>query len=159
MPFQSVFLFQEMRVRGRWPLKHDRDITLPLQPQQWMSTADDDTDTGSHDYAYGSDEGYDCETTSDIANAMSDPTSFAGSFSQQQTQNSDCSLHYLADSTPRTITITNPFANRTELEALRQSFTQEPNWIATVIENESWDGTAEENAAKWKGLRALDLIK
>jgi hypothetical protein len=47
----------------------------------------------------------------------------------------------------QTITLTNPFANRAELEALRRSFAEQPNLKAAT---ESWEGTAEENIKKWQ---------
>jgi hypothetical protein len=46
----------------------------------------------------------------------------------------------------------NPFANRIELEALRRSFAEEPNWKAAVVEGETWEGTTEENVEKWREL-------
>jgi hypothetical protein len=163
MPLQSLFLFHEMRVRGRWPLKYDRNIALPLQQQQWMSTADDDIDTDTDRDGDGGD-GTDREHHSGDTDIMSDvtPTSSftqgqSGGSLQQQSQSSDRSLHHpAAGPAHRTITITSPFTNRAELEGLRRSFTQEPNWIATLIENESWGGTSEENAAKWRNLRMLE---
>jgi hypothetical protein len=140
-------------------------------PTSWMSAADDDTDTdGSTDadsHGCGNDDGDRGHYRQPTDDAVSDATRTSpaiqsqpgGSFSQQQSQNADRSLQHPDGSTPRTITITNLFANRTELEALRRPFTQEPNWIATMIENESWDGTAEENATKWQGLRVLELME
>jgi hypothetical protein len=52
----------------------------------------------------------------------------------------------------KTLKMTNPFANPAELEALKRSFAEHPNWKAAVIEGESWEGTTEENIQKWRGL-------
>ncbi|KAF9507573.1 hypothetical protein BS47DRAFT_1488788 [Hydnum rufescens UP504] len=52
-----------------------------------------------------------------------------------------------ANTDPRqTITLTNPFANPADLEALKRSFAEQPNFKAAA---ESWGGTAEENIKKW----------
>jgi hypothetical protein len=46
----------------------------------------------------------------------------------------------------------NPFANPAQLAALKESFHQQPNWKAAVVEAETWEGSAEENILKWKKL-------
>lgn len=53
---------------------------------------------------------------------------------------------------PKMFTPTNPFANPTELQSLKDSFSKQPNWKAAVLEGETWEGTAEENVDKWKRL-------
>ena len=52
-----------------------------------------------------------------------------------------------------TITFRNPMTNPSELEAIMCSAHQQPSWKAAVMEGESWEGTAEENTAKY--LRIL----
>jgi hypothetical protein len=54
--------------------------------------------------------------------------------------------------TRRMVTLCNLFANPIELDALRCSFAEEPNWKAMVVEDETWEGTTEENVEKWQGL-------
>lgn len=49
-------------------------------------------------------------------------------------------------------TPTNPFANPAELQSLKDSFSRQPNWKASVLEGETWEGTAEENVKKWQRL-------
>jgi hypothetical protein len=51
---------------------------------------------------------------------------------------------------PKMLNSTNPFANVVELEALKCDFAQQPNWKASLVEGESWEGTTEENIAKWQ---------
>jgi hypothetical protein len=51
---------------------------------------------------------------------------------------------------------TNPFANPTELQALKESFAEQPNWKAAVMEGTTWEGSADENAAKWRKLNRID---
>jgi hypothetical protein len=49
----------------------------------------------------------------------------------------------------KTLTFTNPFANPAELESLKRSFAQQPNWKAAQLESVSWEGTADENIQKY----------
>ena len=51
-----------------------------------------------------------------------------------------------------TIMFVNPMTNPSELEAVMRSARQQPNWKAAVIEGESWEGTAEENVAKYRQI-------
>jgi hypothetical protein len=51
---------------------------------------------------------------------------------------------------PKSITFVNPMTNPSELKAIIDSAQQQPNWKAAVVEGESWEGTAEENIAKYK---------
>ena len=51
---------------------------------------------------------------------------------------------------------TDPFTNPASLKALKQSFAEQPNWKATVMENTTWEGTADENAAKWRRLNHIE---
>ncbi|KAF5379995.1 hypothetical protein D9615_006279 [Tricholomella constricta] len=58
-----------------------------------------------------------------------------------------------ASAAPRqTLTLTNPFGNLADLEALKHSFAEQLNFKAALVEGESWEGIAEENVAKWRGL-------
>ena len=43
---------------------------------------------------------------------------------------------------------TNPFTNPSALQALKESYAKKPNWKAAVMEGETWEGSADENAAK-----------
>ena len=45
--------------------------------------------------------------------------------------------------------MTNPLADPAEFERLRPSLKQDTTWKYIIIEAQSWDGTAEENVAKW----------
>jgi len=54
----------------------------------------------------------------------------------------------------KTLTFTNPFANPAELESLKRSFAQQPNWKAAQLESVSWEGTTDENIRKYRGLMA-----
>jgi hypothetical protein len=54
---------------------------------------------------------------------------------------------------PTTVVFKNPMTNPSELEGVMRLARQQPSWRAAVIECESWDGTTEENIAKY--LRVL----
>jgi hypothetical protein len=54
---------------------------------------------------------------------------------------------------PTSIVFKNPMTNPSELEGIMRFARQQPSWRAAVIEGESWDGTTEENIAKY--LRVL----
>ena len=57
---------------------------------------------------------------------------------------------------PTTITLTmDPITNLSELEAVIRSARQQPNWKVTVIKGESWEGTAEEDIAKYQRVMPL----
>ena len=52
----------------------------------------------------------------------------------------------------QTFTPTNLFANPGKLRSIKHSFSQQPNWKAVIVEGETWEGTAEDNMEKWRGL-------
>jgi hypothetical protein len=52
---------------------------------------------------------------------------------------------------------TNPFTNPVSLQALKQSFAKQPNWKAAIKEGTTWEGNADENAAKWRKLNRIDV--
>ncbi|KIL55321.1 hypothetical protein M378DRAFT_91062, partial [Amanita muscaria Koide BX008] len=49
----------------------------------------------------------------------------------------------------------NPFTNPASLKALKKSFAKQPNWKAAVMEGTTWEGNADENAAKWRKLNRI----
>jgi hypothetical protein len=50
---------------------------------------------------------------------------------------------------------TNPFTNPATLKALKDSFAKQPTWKAAVREGTTWEGNADENAAKWRRLNHI----
>jgi hypothetical protein len=127
LPFHGAFLVHEARVRGWWPFRADRPISLPIPWQQWDSDEDDNSDI---------------QTDSD----NSDP------LPKRQPHKSFPTNPTPAGQQPKTFTPTNPFASPTELQSLKDSFSKQPNWKAAVLEGETWEGTAEENVNKWQRL-------
>ena len=147
-----------MRVRGRWPFRADRPISLPINWQVWIPPNNDDddpTDDGDiNDNPDGADGGSnDAATRDTLPSAMlrSPPMFTPNSVSDHNDDNS-FSVNTATRQQPQTFTPTNPFANPAELQAMKRSFAQQPNWKATVVEGETWEGNAEENIAKWRGL-------
>jgi hypothetical protein len=43
------------------------------------------------------------------------------------------------------------------LQALKESFAKQPNWKAAVKEGTTWEGNADENAAKQHKLNWIDV--
>jgi hypothetical protein len=131
-PFHGAFLFHEMRLRGFWPLSYDRPISLPILWQTWIRTNSDGDPVEIGD---------DGDTVSDVADAVNEDIP---DYRHSRRSDDRGSMKWLI--------LTNPFANVAELDTLKRSFAQQPNWKAAVVEGESWDGTAQENISKWKGL-------
>jgi len=53
------------------------------------------------------------------------------------------------------IVLSDPFKNPGQLEVLKRSFAEQPNWKASVLEDQSWEGTGAENIQKYRGLVAI----
>jgi hypothetical protein len=134
LPYHGAFLIHEMRVRGYWPLREDRPISLPIPWPNWDSRdGGDDNDCSDGD----SDDDDDHNKNPDKANYDHSASSRTTTpFGQQS----------------KTFTPTNPFSNLTELHAMKDSFAEQPNWKSAVIEGETWEGTAKENVNKWRGV-------
>jgi hypothetical protein len=142
-----------VRVRGRWPLRDDRPISSPIDWQIWIHPKDH-----AHE-DHGANDGVDNDPAKSdnlLSNAMQVPsvTSTRNTNIVHQHPNDENSIPVSAPTRrhPLTFTPTNPFANPAELQAMKRSFVEQPNWKAAMVEGESWEGSAEENIAKWRGL-------
>ncbi|KIM39621.1 hypothetical protein M413DRAFT_29320 [Hebeloma cylindrosporum] len=155
VPFHGCFLMHEMRVRGYWPWNEDRPISFPIL---WASNGMDGNDKRDKNKISeeNANEGHHA-TTSTPSMGQTDPAdSSLGSTSNA----SQHGVSFPANaSTGRkkghkvktfTMTPTNPFANPVELKALKDSFAEQPNWKAAVVEGETWEGTGEENIKKYQ---------
>jgi len=143
VPFHGAFLFHEMRVRGHLPLAEDRPLRLPIRWQAWMPKVSGNNGNGSDDDGEDDDhDDADC-TDGNIRDGYADNNHLRHGGSPKAVRST---------SPPQMLIFTNPFANVVELEALKRDFAQQPNWKASLVEGESWEGTAEENIAKWKNL-------
>jgi hypothetical protein len=139
-PFHGAFLIHEMRVRGRWPLLRDRQIPLPIPWQSWIP--DPEVDLSQAHHGDGEDKGEENDSTLDINSVLSSMP--APQSSSDHPHDTNASGNFM--------TLTNPFANSVELDALKRSFAVQPNWKAAVIEGESWEGNAKDNTAKYRRL-------
>lgn len=164
--FHGSFLIQEMRVRGRWPFRADRLISLPIQWQRWIhalaptgATAADDDDgdddsNNNNNEQHGSLDpaGEDAAHNILPSAVMQMPPLIPDSGFNHQNEDTSFPVNATTRQQPQTFTPTNLFANPAKLQAIKHSFSQEPNWKATVVEGETWEGTAEDNIEKWRGL-------
>jgi len=157
LPFHGAFLIQEMRVRGRWPFRTDRPISVPIDWQGCLPAADDDDDHHNNNKRPGNPD----PEGNDAANRETPPSAVMR-MPPLPTLDSGLNTHLIEDTLfsvnaatrrqPQTFTPTNLFANPAELRAMKHSFSQQPNWKAAVVEGETWEGSAEENIAKWGRL-------
>ena len=169
LPFHGAFLIQEMRVRGRWPFRTDRPITVPINWQGHFPAPDDDDDgdgdghddhnnnnnnnkhPGNPDPERGNDAANHDILPSTVMRTPPLPTLDSG-LNRDLNEDNSFSVNAATRRQPQTFTPTNLFANPAELRAMKHSFSQQPNWKAAVVEGETWEGSAEENIAKWGRL-------
>ena len=106
-----------MRVRGYWPLRKDRAITLPMSSVMvdWLHPRG-------------------CGGQGDRGGVI-----VRGSNSH----NNETSGVPGSSASGKVFIPTDPFTNPASLEALKQSFAEQPNWKATVIESTTWEGNAD----------------
>ena len=134
-----------MRVRGHWPLREDRPIPLPIRWVHWLRRDGDGDDGGGgrgergrggndHNKGPGKNER---RPSGDTGGEGGGPV--PGSSSSGQV-----------------FIPTNPFTNPAALQTLKESFAKQPNWKAAVMEGTTWEGNADENAAKWRKLNCID---
>ena len=154
VPFHGAFLIHEMRVRGVRPFADDPTIQLPISWQRWIQLNPDDDGSGDDDDARDQVIG---EGSSLISSMIHVPAaSLTPDTGQQSSGPSGVSSSDPNTRTTlgKTLTFTNPFANPAELESLKRSFAQQPNWKAAQLESVSWEGTTDENIQKYRGLMA-----
>jgi hypothetical protein len=136
-PFRSIFLIHEARVRGYHPFMGDRSLPTPINDQDWV-----------HAHAIPS-----LSSNQSPAGQLGEggpshlPPQAGGSITQQDGTQLRYSVGQVEG--PGWIMFTNPFADLPKLDNLVDSFRDAPNWKASVIEGGGWDGTAEENTARY----------
>ena len=144
-----------MRVRGYWPLRGDRAIDLPIPWVDWLeSSGDGDGDNGDGDNGNGGRGGG--------RGAQGRRGAQGARGRGRGGSNNETGSRLLRSHGPvpgpseREVFIPmNPFTNPASLQALKQTFAQQPNWRAAVMEGSTWDGNADENAAKWRKLNRI----
>ena len=144
LPFHGAFLIHEMRVRGFCPFADDRRISLPIPWQSWIQP-----DHG-HDEVKSKDDDFQSATRAIPVSAS--PHAESSKPQPRSGYNSAVETLY---ANSKMLTLTNPFANPAELQALKRSFAEQPNWKAAVVEGESWEGNAEENMEKYRRMTGI----
>ena len=168
-----------MRVRGYWPLREDRAIRLPIRRVDWLTTDDDDDDDGDdRDSDDGGGDGGDGDGDNGDGGGRGGrggQGSRGGQVSHGHGgrggrgrggngHNNETSGRLLRSRGPvpgssasgKVFIPSNPFTNPASLKALKKSFAKQPNWKAAVMEGTSWEGNADENAAKWRKLNRIE---
>ncbi len=170
LPFHGAYLFHKMRVRGYWPLREDRAIPLPIRLVDWL-TADDDDDNNGDDR--DSDDGAGGGGDGDGDNGDGGGRGgHGGQVSRGRGErggrgrgcSNETSRRLLRSRGPvpgssasgKVFIPSNPFTNPASLKALKKSFAKQPNWKAAVMEGTTWEGNADENAAKWRKLNRIE---
>ena len=149
LPFHGAFLFHEMRVRGYWPLREDQAIPLPIQWVDWLTIDDDNNNDGDHGGRGGQSRG----------GRGRGKRGGHGRGSNNETSSRLLRSHGPvpgSSASGKVFTPSNPFTNPALLKALKKSFVEQPNWKAAVIEGTTWEGNADENAAKWRKLNRIE---
>jgi hypothetical protein len=157
LPFHGAFLFHEMRVRGYWPLRKDRAMPLPIRSVDWLTTDNNDGDNRD------SDNGGGCSGHASGGRGRGGRRR-GGRSRRDRCGNNETGGPHLRSRAPvpgssgsgKVFIPSNPFANPASLEALKKSFAEQPNWRAAVMEGTTWEGNADENAAKWRKLNRIE---
>ncbi|KAK2461027.1 hypothetical protein APHAL10511_006968 [Amanita phalloides] len=167
LPFHGAFLFHEMRVRGYWPLREDRAVPLPIAWVDWIE--DDDGDNGDggrrgrgrgRGHGRGRSRGHGRGRGRGRGHGRGGGNNHNHGPSMNETGSGRLlRSHGPVPGSSASVKVfipTNPFADPTTLQALKESFAEQPNWKAAVMEGATWEGSADENAAKWRKLNRID---
>lgn len=145
-----------MRVRGWWPFRADRSILLPIQWQAWIPRANNNDEQYDNRGAApaGSNDAVIRDALLPDVTQMPPPVFISNTWFDHQhlTDNDPFHVNAATRLHQQIFIPTNHFANHAELRDLKHSFAQQPNWEAALVESESWEDSAEENIAKWRGL-------
>ena len=158
-----------MRVRGYHPLREDRAIPLPIRWVDWLTIDDDDDNDGrdrdSDDGAGGGgddggkngDGGGGGRHGGQVGRGRERGGRGHGSNNETSGRLPRSRGPVPGSSASRKVFIpSNPFTNPASLKALKKSFAEQPNWKAAVREGTTWEGNADENAAKWRKLSRIE---
>ena len=156
-----------MRVRGYHPLREDRAIPLPIRWVDWLTTDDGDEDDGddrdSDDGVGGGGDGEGDNGDRGGRGGRDRRGGRGGQVGRGRERGGRGRGGNLRSSGPvpgssasgKVFIPSNPFTNPASLEALKKSFAEQPNWKAAVREGTTWEGNADENAAKWRKLNRI----
>jgi hypothetical protein len=138
-----------MRVRGYHPLREDRAIPLPIRWVDWLTTDDDADDDGDGDGNDG-DGGGGGRHGGQVSRGRE--RGGRGHGGNNETSGGPVPG---SSASGKEFIPSNPFTNPASLKALKKSFAEQPNWKAAVREGTTWEGNADENAAKWRKLNRI----
>lgn len=146
VPFFGAFLIHELAVRAAWPFKTDRPINMPpaetSAPDNFFAPRGGDG--GPNPDGNGQNDEHEEEEDSPS------PKSMPGPSPQQQFPTPASNTDQVGGHGQ--MMMTNLFNDPVELERIRYLATQQPNWKATEIEGQTWEGTAEENLIKYQRI-------
>ena len=154
-----------MRVRGYHPLSEDRAIPLPIRWVDWLTTDDDDDNDGDdRDGGDGAGDGGDSGDGDGNNGDGGGGGKHGGQVSRGRGGNNEtsrrllrsCGPHPGSSASGKAFIHSNRFTNPASLKALKKSFGKQPNWKAAVMEGTTWEGNADENAAKWRKLNSIE---
>jgi hypothetical protein len=143
LPFHGAFLIHEGRVRAHWPLNRDRAIPSPILWVPWIVPGH-----GGRGGRGGNGRGQGRGNTGD-----SSPSVEIGG--HQLRSNVRSGAIPGSSASGKVFIPTNPFTNPATLKALKDFFAKQPTWKAAVREGTTWEGNADENAAKWRRLNHI----
>ena len=154
-------------MRGYWPLREDRAIRYPITWVDWL-TDEEDNDDGDDGVGGrrggrgrgrgGRERGGRGRGRGRGGRGYGERGGRGHSSNKNISGRVPCRRAPVSGSSPsgKVFIPTNPFANPAELEALKKSFAEQPSWRASVREGTTWEGNADENAAKWRKLNRID---
>ena len=147
-----------MRVRGYWPLR------VPIRWVDWLTTDDDDDDDGDDGAGDGGDGGDGDGDNGDgggrghvgRGHGERGGRGRGGNNETSRRLLRSCGPHPGSSASGKAFIHSNRFTNPASLKALKKSFGKQPNWKAAVMEGTTWEGNADENAAKWRKLNSIE---
>ena len=145
LPFHGAFLIHEGRVRAHWPLSRDRAISSPIPWLPWINPGGNGPGGGGG--------GGDGHSQGRGSSGDSSPSVDIGGHHLRSTVRSRAVPG--SSVSGKVFIPTNPFTNPATLKALKDSFAKQPTWKAAIREGTSWEGNADENAAKWRRLNHI----
>jgi hypothetical protein len=137
VPFHTLFIIHEFRVRGRWPFIADRAISSPIPLADWITQRlTQQPDQSVPPSLAPSSQGSNGGTLPSVSN----PGGSSGS---------GFASYITGPSGSQYVLFTNPLSSLAALEKEVKALRQTPTWKQCVIENTSWEGTGTENITRY----------
>jgi hypothetical protein len=137
VPFYTLFIIHEFRVRGRWPFMGDRPISFPILDADWIIQRQNQQSVQGAPPSLAPP----CQESTGITlPSASNPGGSSGS---------GLAAYITGPSGEQYILLTNPFSSPAALEEEVKALHQTPTWKQCIIENTSWEGTGTENINRY----------